>query len=273
MKNTLRILFIALAFLSLSALAQTSEVRTVDKFTSIANSTSGNIYLKQGSPQRVELEGKPATIASIETEVSGGKLKIRVKSHNGTWSWFHDDELKIRITAENIDGIEINGSGDLTAVNKLSGSNLIINLNGSGNLAAEIGLTGTLEANVAGSGDINVKGQFQNLKGKVSGSGDLQLSAAVANQSEFDISGSGEIKVLGKAQSLLASVSGSGDLDAANFEVDKCSVRVSGSGNAEVFAKTELEARTSGSGDISYRGTPAKLSTHNSGSGSINKAQ
>jgi hypothetical protein len=273
MKNTLRVIIFAFTFLSLAAFAQTNEIRSFDKFTKIANASSADIYLKQGSPQKVELVGKKELVANVETEVSNGKLKIRIKDNSMHWSWGHNDNLRIYVTVENIDSIELNGSGDLVTQTKIVGNNMELTVNGSGDVEAQMDMAGEMDASVAGSGDIKLAGKFQTLKTHVGGSGDIELSAAVANAAEFDVTGSGDIKATGSAQTMEALVSGSGSLGATNFETDKTKVRVSGSGDAEVFAKVELDARTSGSGDISYRGNPAQLSTHNSGSGSVTKME
>jgi hypothetical protein len=212
--------------------------------------------------------GRKEIVSNIETDVAGGKLKIHMKNENH-WSWHDDDKFKIYITVESIDSIEINGSGDLTTQTKLTGTNMALNVNGSGNVEADIELTGQLDANVAGSGDIHLSGKFQNLKSHVSGSGDVDLAAVVANTAELNVSGSGEISARGKAPTLVSSVSGSGSLSASDFETDKCTIYVSGSGDAEVFVKSALDARTSGSGDISYRGSPAQVNSRNTGSGNV----
>ena len=271
MKSTLTLMFISLSFLSFAAFAQEHEVRNVAPFTKLSNSTSGDIYLKQGSPQRVEIVGKKDTIANLDTEVSNGKLKIQTKNHVGNWFSHSDDSLKIFITVENMEAIDNSGSGDVTTQGKFTGNNMELSINGSGTVKAELDLNGLLSADVSGSGDIDLSGKSQSLKSHVSGSGDVEMAIVVATTAEFDVSGSGDIKVKGKAKTMEASINGSGDLEATDFETDKSTVSVSGSGDAQVFAKLELNTRTSGSGDISYKGNPVQLNTFNSGSGSVNQ--
>ncbi len=273
MKNTLRLIFIGLSILPLAAFAQDHEVRNLATFTQIGNSTSGDIYLTQGSPQHVEIIGKKDLIANVDTEISNGQLKIQMKNHHGNWFWHDDDHLKIYITAASIDAININGSGDLVTQGTLTGNNIVLSVNGSGTVKADLDMKGLLNADVRGSGDMTLTGKSQTLKSYVSGSGDIDLSIQVATSAEFDVSGSGDIKVTGKANRMDASISGSGDLDAADFETDKSTVNVSGSGDAHVFARLELDATTSGSGDISYKGHPPRLTTHNSGNGSVSAMQ
>ena len=61
--------------LSISTMmAQTRETRDVSTFTKISIRVSGKLYLKQGSPQKVEIEGKKDVLEEIETEVEGNRL-------------------------------------------------------------------------------------------------------------------------------------------------------------------------------------------------------
>jgi len=66
-------------------------------------------------------------------------------------------------------------------------------------------------------------------------------------------------------------VSGSGKVLAAELEANRCDIRISGSGDVEINVKNEIEANISGSGTVSYKGNPAKVNSHASGSGSVKK--
>jgi hypothetical protein len=271
MKKTAQLILFALTFTSTLVFAQSKEVRNVDKFTKIENSSSGNVYLKQGSPQKIEIDASKEILANVVTEVSGGKLKIGMKNHHSSWGWSDEEKCNIYITVEHIDAIDMHGSGNLIAQTPLTGATIDFSLSGSGELEAEVALTGDLNLDISGSGDVKLKGKSQNIKSDISGSGDADLSLMVANQADFEISGSGEIKASGMAPVMMASISGSGSLEARNFVTDKSKVRVSGSGDAAVNVKNDLDAKSSGSGEISYKGNPAKVNSHNSGSGSVTK--
>ncbi len=73
MKTKLSFCLLALAFVSSVAFAQTKQTRNVDTFTKISFRIPGKFYLKQGSQQKVEIEGKQEIMDRIDTEVSGGK--------------------------------------------------------------------------------------------------------------------------------------------------------------------------------------------------------
>ena len=60
-----------LLILSISTVvAQTKETRDVSTFTKISFRVSGKLYLKQGSPQKVEIEGKKDVLEKIETKLN-----------------------------------------------------------------------------------------------------------------------------------------------------------------------------------------------------------
>ena len=85
------------------------------------------------------------------------------------------------------------------------------------------------------------------------------------------ISGSGDITLNGKTTDFEVRVSGSGDVNAYDLSALNVTANVSGSADIEVTATEMIQARVSGSGDISYRGNPKKIDTKSSGSGDITK--
>lgn len=123
---------------------------------------------------------------------------------------------------------------------------------------------------LSGSGDIVGKDLIEsnNFNVAISGSGDINLNLKVKTM-ESRISGSGDLTFKGSAKSFTSSVSGSGDIEAYALQTDKANIKVSGSGDMTISVKNELYARVSGSGDISYKGNPAKEDVKVSGSGNI----
>ena len=59
---------IAFLMTATMVLAQNRETRTVDTFTRLSFRVSGKLYLKQGSPQKVEMEGPKDVLREIETK-------------------------------------------------------------------------------------------------------------------------------------------------------------------------------------------------------------
>lgn len=263
-------LVIAIALITTTAIAQKRETREVSTFTKISFRTSGKVYVKQGSPQKVEIEGSADVLEKIKTKVEGNKLTIGPEGSWNNWSWGNDDKVTVYITVANVEGLSVSGSGDMIAQTKITGNELDLNVSGSGSLTAEIE-AGNVEADVSGSGNMELKGKCKSFASDISGSGGVDLNLSIAGAADFEISGSGEVKAAGSAQTVKADITGSGKILAANLETDKCDVDISGSGDVEINVKTELEARITGSGTVSYKGNPARVNADSSGSGKVKK--
>jgi hypothetical protein len=271
MKNRISFYLLAFALVSSAAFAQNKETRNVETFTKISFRIPGKLYLRQGSPQKVELEGNKDMLAKVETDVEGGRLIIGREERWFNWNWHNEDHITVYITVKDIDALSVSGSGDLIAQTKLTGADFDLKVSGSGSLQAEIEASGDMEADVSGSGRIDLKGKFRNYNTDVSGSGRVVLAATIAETADFGVSGSGKIEASGTVQRVKTSISGSGKVLAANLEADKCEVRISGSGDVEINVKSELDANISGSGSVSYKGNPSHVNSHASGSGHVSK--
>jgi hypothetical protein len=261
------ILLLAVSF----SFGQTKETRNVGTFTKISFRVPGKLYLRQGSPQKVEIEGKKDVLEEIETDVEGGKLVIGKEGNWMNWKWKDGDEVNIYITVKDIEGLSVSGSGDLIGETKIIARDLDLNVSGSGNLKIETEASGDVEADVSGSGNLILKGKSRGFNSDVSGSGKVVLTMNISEEADFGISGSGKIEASGTANSVKTSISGSGKVLAANFETNRCSVRISGSGDVQINVKNEIDATISGSGTVSYKGNPSKINSHSSGSGSVRK--
>lgn len=250
--------------------AQHREERNVDRFTKISFGLPGKLYLKQGSPQKVVLEGDQDVLGDVETDVSGGRLRIAKKGRWSNWN-SGDHKIVVYVTVADIEAVGVSGSGSVIGQSKIKAGDLDLNVSGSGSLSLEANVSGDVEVDVSGSGDLTFEGTCQSFESDVSGSGNINLSANVDDAAEFGISGSGKIKARGSADRVKADISGAGKVLAADLQADRCEVRISGSGDVEINVKSELDADISGSGSVSYTGNPNKVNSNSSGSGKVRK--
>lgn len=128
------------------------------------------------------------------------------------------------------------------------------------------------EASLAGSGDLNLSGQFasrSDVKFNLSGSGNLrgEINAPAVKAS---IAGSGDIRLRGETKALKVSIAGSGNFRADQLLSEEVNVSIAGSGDADVYASVKLDAKIAGSGNVNYVGTP-QVSSSVAGSGTIRK--
>jgi hypothetical protein len=267
-----RSIFILVIFLSGSTLvvAQHREVRNVESFTKISFGFAGTLYLKQGSPQKVEIEGDADILKEIETEVSGGRLRIGTED-----KWFSrnskEEKITVYITVPKIEAVAVSGSGNIIGQSIIKANDLNLNVSGSGSMALEYDASGDVNADVSGSGTLDVKGNSKDFDSDVSGSGRVVIAGRIDNTADFGISGSGKIQASGSADLVKTNISGSGKVLASDLQADRCDVRISGSGDVEINVKSELEANISGSGNVYYKGNPNKVNANSAGSGKVRK--
>jgi len=245
----------------------------VDSFTRIAFRTAGKLYLRQGSPQKVEVEGDQKFIdEELEVKVEGDKLTIGRESNWGmNWGNDDDERITVYVTVPNIEGVSVSGSGDLLGETKITTSRLNLAVSGSGTLTLDADVSGDVDADLSGSGKLNLKGKCRELDSHVSGSGKMDVALTIAERASFGVSGSGKVTASGTAQDAKATISGSGKVLAQNLVVDRCDIRISGSGGVEINVTKELDANISGSGSVGYKGNPAHVNSHSSGSGNVRK--
>jgi hypothetical protein len=268
-------IFLSLFVLLLSASLVTAQKREVKlaAFTKIGFGFPGKLYLRQGNTQKVEIEGDKEVLEKATIEVDGDKLVIsQEEKWFSFWDWNDDNhKITVYVTVVNIDAISVSGSGTIIGETKLTATSLDTRVSGSGSLQIEAAVNNELEANVSGSGRINLKCTAKNFDSNVSGSGKIEVTGTISDRADFSISGSGKIEASGVANAVKTSISGSGKLLAANLETNTCDVRISGSGNVEINVTNNLDVRISGSGNVAYKGNPNHLNTSSSGSGSIRK--
>lgn len=267
--TSLLIVLLTVAFAS----AQTKKDYKLDSFKRVNFRVAGKLYLRQGSPQKVEVEGDSKFIQEeLEVRIDGDKLVIGKESSWGWNSWNDgDNKVTVYITVPNIEGISVSGSGDLVGENKITTSRLNLSVSGSGSLVIDADVSGDVEASLSGSGRLEYKGKCRAYDSSVSGSGKMDLNLAISEKAEFGVSGSGKVRASGSAQEVKATISGSGQVLAGNLVVDRCDVRISGSGDVEINVNKELDANISGSGTVTYKGNPSHVNSHASGSGKVRK--
>ena len=235
MKTLARLLLLLLPVLFVAgcATAATRETRTVAPFSEISLGGSPNVVLRQGSPQKVEVEGDAEDVALLETVVDGRRLRIRRKSNNSrSWGRDYQHSITIYITVPDVNALSVSGSGNIKALTDI---------------------------------------QSHNLQLSVSGSGNIELPQMQADKTDMSISGSGNISATGVCPVVGVRISGSGNVQAARLRAESCDVRIAGSGNLRVQATKTLQASIAGSGDVYVTGNP-RVSSSTAGSGRVHSS-
>lgn len=216
---------IVLAFGSLVALSCSTgnltgqivkEARNVAVVEGVALAFSGNVYITQGSSQKVEIEAEKSTLEIIETKVDGNTLVLKTK--NGHWRDL--GKITAYITLTEIDHLSISGSGDMMCESGIKTHEIELDISGSGSMKISKLEAGEISATITGSGDMSIAGSSN-------------------DQNEMDVS-----------------ITGSGSFKGGEIPVGEASVSITGSGSATVHALKELETNITGSGSVLYKGNP-----------------
>lgn len=142
-------------------------------------------------------------------------------------------DVKFYVTYKSLQGVKVSGSGDMVVKNNVIADDFYVGLSGSGDISMKSLMADRLDVSISGSADLEIK--------------------------------DGEI---GKAE---IKQSGSGDFEGKNLAINELNVSKSGSGDTEVGDLGKVSARSSGSGDIIYSGSPTMGDIKVSGSSSIRK--
>jgi hypothetical protein len=203
-----------------------TENRIIADFSQVEMGVPGHLYYTPGTQFKVEITGQQNILDIIETEVKGDMLRVKFKDGR---SISRHDGVTVKVTAPDLTGLGVNGSGNLHA-DPFQPSSATLWVNGSGELTVNKVNTAFLEGRISGSGEIKVFG--------------------------------------GSATDVKLSISGSGEIEAAGLDAENVTTTTSGSGDMEVKASKLLDCKISGSGDVRYKGSP-RVSTSISGSGRV----
>lgn len=159
---------------------------------------------------------------------------------------------EIKTNSRELKEISAVGGGEFVAKSPLKTDKLEISIAGS----STINLDNVLEA--------------RKIDFSVAGSGDINATRLKTDKLDCNVAGGGNILLKGEAERGDMNVAGGGDISAFGCILRKAECNVAGGGNIEVHASEQLEASIAGGGHIRYEGDP-ELSKSVIGGGSIKK--
>lgn len=206
-------LYIRLSFLlfistaSFFSCAQDLYTKTIPlpAFTEIAFETVGDLIIEQNSSHSFTITAEPKVVASITATVDKNILRIISTADFNT-----KKSIKIKVSLPKLNKIALRSSGNILLENWKSDS-LDFLVTGSGTIKALAINAGTIQATIAGAGELSISGQSSNLKADIDGAGTIEAGELIASSAITAINGSGDIK-LHVTKVLHASVTGSGTI-------------------------------------------------------------
>lgn len=169
----------------------------------------------QGDAANVVISG-PKSLAD-RVRLENGRLFLTEGDESVVFGWSSHgvsaraerDELRVTVTAPNLDRFEVNGSGDLSIAGYDQPA-LAIDIAGSSEVRAS-GRTDALDLSISGSGDADLEDlATATAKVDIAGSGDARI--APTGETAVSISGSGDVALTDRPSKLTTDIAGSGDV-------------------------------------------------------------
>jgi len=191
-----------------NASAQT-VTRNVSGYNGIACGGPFNVFIKIDGTESVKLDVDADVVDDIKTEVENGILKVEFKDH---WKSHRNiQRANIYISAKTVGFLANSGSGNTTVDGVMTTEHAKIALSGSGNIKTAV-KSATLDLKISGSGSIDVKGSTGMADCRISGSGEINGKSLNTETVEAAIAGSGNVNIAA-SKSVSARIAGSGSVE------------------------------------------------------------
>jgi hypothetical protein len=180
--------------------AMKTETRDVSGFSAIDVSGAFEVEIVAQKDFSVEVEADDNLLELIKTEVDGDTLKIRSEKSIKSGS-----PLKIRISAPNIESLDLSGASKINLVN-LSSDSLHLDSSGASKIKIE-GTTKTFEVEMSGASKLDA----ENLKAEnvsVDSSGASSAYVYVTGELKADLSGATNVTYSGSPKNVQKKISG-----------------------------------------------------------------
>jgi hypothetical protein len=186
----------------------TTATRTVGSFKAVQLDGSFDADITIGKQSQLKISGEDNIVPLVKTEVKGDTLRIYLEG-----SFTTHEPLKVTFSVPELRNASLNGSGDV-AIHSYRGKELTLDIKGSGDVAAD-GTADKLVSSIKGSGNLDLFGlTAKDVRVSISGSGDAEVHAT--QSLDAVIAGSGDIRYKGSPGHVKRSISGSGEIPAAS---------------------------------------------------------
>jgi len=198
------------------------ESREITGFDAIASSGDFKVIVKPGDAYSVEVKAESNLLSYIETIVVHNTLKIRTR---GIHSLLQNYPVEVFITTPVLNGLYLSGSGMITT-GRFASNEFNISISGSGDIDTKIN-TGSMKANIVGSGNIFLEGDSKVGRFLIVGSGKIKSYQSQQRNCDAIILGSGALYV-NTLETIDARISGSGSVFYINHPIISKSIYGSG---------------------------------------------
>lgn len=185
--------------------ATATEQRGTEPFHSVDLHGAADAIVEVGPANSLTLSGSANVLRKVKTSVTNGMLVIE---HDHHWYQFGGDgRLSLRITAPDLNAFAVQGAGDVQ-IRGATGDALAVVLSGAGEVSAT-GTVQSLNARLNGAGRMDLsKLSAVDATVYLNGAGELQVN--VSGTLEAELNGVGNIRYAGNPQKVQPQINGVG---------------------------------------------------------------
>lgn len=204
-----------------------SEERELGSFSKLEVNLPADVFIHFGDIPGLKISAQANLLKEIRSSVHSNTLELESTSCINT-----NESIRIDLTVVSLSEIVLNGSGSVQTREVMNAEDLLISLNGSGSISADV-FTNSMEASIAGSGNMILNGTAKETELSIKGSGNFLGLGLNTFEAEINISGSGDA-----------------DIHALN----KLVVDITGSGSVKYIGSPDIKTSISGSGNVTKKG-------------------
>ncbi len=182
-----------------------NEERSVSNFDKVKGSTGLDVYLTEGTENKVVIEADENLMDLIETNISNGKLTIRASKNIG-----RAKSKKVHVTFVNLNSIEASSGADVISNSIIRAEKLTLDCSSGADLEVEV-VSKELYVETSSGADIEVSGKASTLYANASSGSDIDARKLKAISCNAKASSGADITVNVK-ENLDAKASSGGDI-------------------------------------------------------------
>ncbi len=194
----------------------TSEERQVSGYDQVTFNGAGELYIEQGTEEKLVIEAEDNVLPFITSEVKNGNLTLGIDTEFFKSKVIPTKPMVYRLTVIDLKGIEINGAADLQ-VKPLVSNEFVLNINGAGDMVFE----------------------------------DLQSAKLTV-----ELDGGANVTVAGLVTEQTVVINGAGGYNAGDLQTSTTSITYNGASQSTVWVLDELDIVINGAGTVKYYGDP-----------------
>lgn len=205
------------------------EARAVAGVERVVMRAVGELIVRQGETESLQVEAEPALLPKIASEVRDGTLYLAFRA-TPIWT---TAPLRFHLTVRQIESLESVASANVR-IGALRAESFLLTLSGSGNVDIESLDARRFETRLTGSGNVRIgAGRVGRQRVLLQGSGNYLAGAMASHSATLSIEGSGNAMV---------------------HAGEELVVRIAGSGNVRYHGNPLVEHIVTGSGGVSRVG-------------------